>query len=187
MTPELDTSTIQAGELSGLERELYSEIDVSPEKRSFWGKAGEVAKDILNVYYKPKEIEKKGKGRIYRGLGVHLFKKIVPTGGDYIHRLLHWKMPPYSLEHSIKNSSDRISGLKSYAIATCAYETLHLAFMASSVPGLVESIQEGDIGKTLHTIGWNVAVNIYPIMLQRYNRARIHNVLDNVQEKTPVR
>ena len=59
MTLKLDTSTIQAEELSDLERQLHSEVDVSPERESFWNKAGGVAKDILNLYYKPKSFERK--------------------------------------------------------------------------------------------------------------------------------
>jgi hypothetical protein len=36
MAPEFDTSIVEVRELSDLERQLYSETDVSSEKESIW-------------------------------------------------------------------------------------------------------------------------------------------------------
>jgi len=184
MMGEGSSATVHGRELSNLENRLYSEARVEDE--SLLHKVGKIAKDVLNLYYAPKEVEKASNGRIYRALGVHLFKRIVPTGGDYVNRLLPCKIPSFSLEFRLKYSSDTASGLESYSFTTCLYETAHLGMIAISMPALVRSVQEGNIGRTMAIVGFNIAINLYPIMLQRYVRARISNVLEHISEKTSV-
>ena len=106
----------------------------------------------LDFYFTPKFFEKSG--RIYELLGVRIFKKFLPTYGDYMLRLTGIRL--------INNGSTET--LKDYETATKIFEMIHLVFCLLYICFSV-------------SILLNLMINIYPIMVQRYNRARIYKIL----------
>src|SRR5262249_41043346 len=69
-------------------------------------------------------------------------------------------------------------GLKAFDVRTRRSEQGHLVWMSVTVPAMLYALLSG--WATL--AGWlflgNLLINVYPIMVQRYNRARIQRCLD---------
>lgn len=123
-----------------------------------------------NWYFKPRKAERWKDGLLYKFLGVHFFKKVVPTLGSYVSRLIRFR--------PIAHASDRKKALEEYEPATRIFESIHLGLQATLYNfNLINAISEGDIDKTISWGALSLCFNIYPIMLQRYNRARIYNAL----------
>lgn len=103
--------------------------------------------------------------RVYRLLGVHHFKKIVPLG-DYWVYLIRLVVPGFRV------ISDKQSALI-WVIFTICVELLHvIAFFIIFAIGLVD-IVNGRFLSAAFTAVLNLFVNVYPIMVQRFNRARL--------------
>ena len=176
MTPELATPNIE--EVSDLERTLYTtDIDVSiqetEEKGGFFQRVADSVNGAIDSYFKPKSFERWDDGKIYRWLGVKHFKKILPTGGDYVARWIGWR--------PIANASSKEEGLRDYEKLTRSLELIHSVLFPLYTTSMIQDLTDGD----LESAGWmlikNLAVNVYPIMVQRYNRARIYNALDRIE------
>ena len=176
MALKLDTSAFKIGGLSDLERQLHSEADTPFERESFWHKAGDIGKYILDLYFKPKSFERSGK--IYEALGVRQFKKFM-FNGDYMNALLKKFDHNYKLIRNKSYARDR-------EVATRIFEGVHIGGCSIMVYCLIYSLADGDYKNAAINTALNTVVNIYPTMLQRYNRARIYNILDLAQKKTPL-
>lgn len=116
---------------------------------------------LADLYFTPRFWERSGK--LYELLGIRFFKKYLPTTGDLMQRKV-WRR---------KTLGDgRTKTLKSYERTTRMCEVTHLIFFFAYfslflVPG----------NTTLDVVS-NLLVNVYPIMLQRYNRARLYRVFE---------
>ncbi len=99
--------------------------------------------------------------KIYKYLGVKIYKKIVPTSGDIIFRLIGARW--------IKGYS-RIS-LETYRTDNIGCEIIHLFFFCLYLPPTFMTWQ------WLTWTIFNIFVNIYPIMTQRYLRFRVDTIL----------
>ncbi len=158
---------LREDDLSDLEKELQVEGTTEKDARSLLGK-------IANFYFTPKQIEKWRNGKIYEWLGVHKYKKYLPTMGDIVSRKLGW--------HPIIGAKNREEGLKNYEISTRQYEKIHLASSIVVTPIIVLTFTiENYIGGGI-SLGFNLVVNYYPILVQRYNRARIYNTLEKMNK-----
>jgi hypothetical protein len=119
-------------------------------------------------YFPPRRFEA---GRFYPLLGIRLFKRYLPTSGDLVSRLRGRKHIDPS------RSGGRRAALARFQQQTQRWELGHLVsgvlLQAWAVVGglLVSPVQ------FWACTGINLVVNIYPVMLQRYNRARIAGVL----------
>ena len=128
-----------------------------------------------NNYFKPQDWERWKDGLVYKCLGVDFFKTVVPTQGRIISKIFDL--------HPIRKAENKEEGLKEYEPWTRLYETVHL------VGGSICTIANGmifidkGIEEALPGIIANLAVNIYPVMLQRYNRAMIYNALEKIEEE----
>lgn len=123
-------------------------------------------------YFKPRKFERWKDGLLYKLLGVHIFKKIVPTCGEYINKLRG--------EHPIANAKTKEEGLKNWERNTRGFETVHLAVALGYLGYIGERLISGNrLAYVAGAIIVNVLFNFYPIMLQRYNRAKIYNALEN--------
>lgn len=107
-------------------------------------------------------------GRFYERLGIRLFKRFA-TKGDYWNRLRRHSDPGF------RNVRDLNSAIE-WEARTRFNEFLHLC---SLVVGLAAMVWLG----FQNEYGWLVAVffgvliwDVYPIMLQRYTRARIWRI-----------
>ena len=160
--------------VSGLEKS-YSELHLFQQNESFWHKADKMAKYVLDLYFKPKPFERNGK--LYRVLGVKRFKKFM-FNGDYMNALLRKIYPKYRL---VKDEDSA----RFWEFCTRIYEGVHLGGCGLMITKIVDRLADTDYkGAAIYT-ALNTVVNIYPIMLQRYNRARIYNVLGRALKNTP--
>lgn len=116
-------------------------------------------------YFQPKAFEKDG--QIYSVFGVHLFRKLLVMVGW--EKLSKQKNPVKNNQTCLElcERNTRISELGHVLIAALVFA---VALAATS------SLQEA---KWL--IGLNVLLNIYPVLLQRYNRPRYRKVLQRMR------
>lgn len=128
----------------------------------------EAARRLGDVWFAPKRFESP---QLYERLGIRTFKKWMPFSGDMVVRHV-WKTG-----RKVTLSVESVERMKK---GTEFPEKLHLAgAFALPIAGVL-------VGQ----IGWanaaNILVNIYPIMLQRYNRIRYQEVLKRMQSRMAV-
>lgn len=131
---------------------------------------------LADWYLRPREFEA---GRLYPLLGVRWYKKAVPSSGEWVSR---WR----GIDRlKIAASGSRRLALQNYDLQARKWEIRHLV---SAIPLQVWAVVGGA------TVGveqfWtcsaiNVVVNIYPIMVQRFNRARIALLLQQQSRPNP--
>lgn len=131
----------------------------------------ERVKKAADWYLQPRGWERWEDGRVYEMLGTDYFKKIVPTWGTYVNDAIEkvWGSDEF---RPTKAHETKEEGLYKHLQWTSRYEMGHLG--ASAVVGGV-MLKEG-VSPDL--VAKQVIFNVYPMLLQRYNRARIHNLLD---------
>ncbi len=132
-------------------------------------------------YFTPRAFEKWREGLIYKCLGVKIFKLFIPETGTFAARRSNWR--------PIANAKTKEEGLRAYEPKTRNYESQHYSRMVywPAVIGtclyVSHCIPSPDpfhsLFKTLGVLATIAAtlIDVYPIMLQRYNRARIYNAL----------
>ena len=112
-------------------------------------------------YYRPGAIA--SARRLYGSLGVRFFKRIAPNG-DLVNRLVRRRDPGYRV---LGGRTD----LPGFLEGTRNAERGHLVFL---LMGLFTAVYAARIGwyrwALFLTLG-NAVFNLYPVMLQRYNRA----------------
>lgn len=125
-------------------------------------------------YFKPRSFELRRNGRIYILLGARIYKKFVPTSGDKITRLR-------GIDRlKIVKSGGRRQALENYEKQTRKWEWRHLisAILLQSWAVGAE-IEFGNHNFVISTL-INLFVNLYPIMVQRFNRVRITHILSDM-------
>src|SRR5258706_15766097 len=129
---------------------------------------------IADAWFEPKSFEQYP--GLYENLGVKEFKKYMPISGDLIYRLV-WKkfgeldmVKPHSLE-----------SLKTMENFTRFYEATHLAGFAVMSAEMGATFAHHDISGTLFLGLLNALANIYPIMVQRYNRIRLFKTIKRME------
>ena len=121
-------------------------------------------------YFEPRRIEHAANGRLYVLLGVRLFKRYLPTSGDLISRIRgRRRIAPMG--------SELVSSLLQYEKQTKSWEARHIFGALSMLALTWWSIAVHDKGSWPVLLGANLLINGYPIMLQRYNRARVRSLL----------
>jgi glycosyl-4,4'-diaponeurosporenoate acyltransferase len=135
-------------------------------------------------YFPTRPVER---GRLYPLLGVRIFKKYLPTSGDVVSRRRGIK------RIKLREAGGRQAALANFEQQSRRWEFGHLVsailLQAWAVVGglLVSPVQ------FWACTGINLVVNIYPVMLQRYNRARVAGVMsagarpNNSSKPTPLR
>ena len=133
---------------------------------------------LILTYFKPKACEIIGDRIIYEFIGIKIFKKFLPTTGDLVRR----KRKIIQIRISKK---ERIHELYKYELKTRNYEWRHWIGI------LLFIILTLSMGRKLTLFDWiflptlNTLVNVYPILLQRYNRIRILQTLKNNNLSSP--
>lgn len=136
----------------------------------------QVVKKVTDAWFEPKSFEQNPE--VYEKLGVRTFKKWMPTTGDVVHRVF-WKR--LGMGDFVKPNS--IESLKNYETFTRVYEGIHLSFLAVGAATLAANLQAGNIEAAAFTAGINTLVNVYPILVQRYNRSRLYNAINKMEAK----
>lgn len=126
-------------------------------------------KDVATWYFRPRNFES---GALYPGVGVRLYKKVVPSSGEWVSRLR-------GIDRlKLAATGSRRVALQNYELQTRRWEGRHMAsamllqawaFIGGATIGVEQFWWSSAI---------NLLVNIYPIMVQRFNRARIALILE---------
>jgi hypothetical protein len=103
--------------------------------------------------------------RIYRWLGVHWFRAVVPDG-DVANRLRRMREPGYRVVRSR-------GFVEAMWARTVAGERSHLVLLLFGAGSAGIAAAVGWHGWAGYLAGANVLVNLYPVLLQRYTRARL--------------
>lgn len=158
--------------LSDLERELHAET--SPlDRRNFVNKT-------TDWYFMPKSFEKNR--RLYEALGVRHFKKLyAETCRKLVKKLFGTGRDDFVNNYLIWDFSE--DGLRKFDYATRINEGIHLLVTALFTNATIDYISNGEYGMAVLETGLNLVLGIYPILTQRYNRARIYNTLERMQER----
>jgi glycosyl-4,4'-diaponeurosporenoate acyltransferase len=141
--------------------------------KEFLPRPKNVMENIANWYFTPFNFEKFHNGRIYELLGVRLFKYFLPTGGDLVQR--------WTGIHEIRGGAD--TDLSRYEPVTRFREMAHVIGAAMTTSLTIAAFALNSISVASFSIGVNLFVNIYPIMVQRYNRTRINSILLRREER----
>ena len=123
---------------------------------------------LADDYFKPKSFEKSG--RLYEALGVRGFQKLYfMTLGKLVEGLCGQKP-------GLSDISDE--SLENYENFTRGLEMIHLPLAAVCSPLVIRLFANGDYKLGAINLAIQALVNYYPIMLQRYNRARVYRILE---------
>jgi len=127
----------------------------------------------IEGYLEPKPFESEA---FYEKLGVRQFKKYMPTTGDWVTKNL-WKWPDQV------NKSTSVGDFKKARQWMKTTELMHSVgfYTVLILDGVVVGM--GEIAPALVVGALNMVVNAYPIMVQRYNRLRINNILDKIEKR----
>jgi Glycosyl-4,4'-diaponeurosporenoate acyltransferase len=120
------------------------------------------------AYYRVHGFERSG--RVYELLGVRWFRHIVPDG-DFANRWRRRREPGHRV---ISNRA----GAQAFLIRYLASERSHLVLLLAGFATSAYAWRIGWNGWAWYLFAANVAANVYPILLQRYTRARITRLTD---------
>lgn len=124
-----------------------------------------------DTYFEPRSWERWRDGRLYELAGVHHLKK---ARGPLLYEAL-------GMDRPIAGSDDKVEGIKNTLFTTYAAEAWHTPFV---VWGAVDTAARLATGQSPDPIVVGAtAINGYASMLQRYNRARAYNHLDEHAEE----
>lgn len=106
---------------------------------------------------------------LYERIGVTQFKKILPLGSFWI-----------NLFNQVFNKNFHIITSRENALIwlafTFAVELLHILALIFSIYFILKFGLENEYFKMLKAILFTSLINIYPILVQRYNRIRIFEI-----------
>ena len=143
------------------------------EKAPPWFK--QVVKRIADAWFDPKSFEQNPE--LYEKLGVRTFKRYMPTSGDLVYRLV-WKR--FGAEDLVKPT---LESMKDYEKYTRLYEGIHLTFLGLGAATMAAQLSSGQIEGAVFTAGINTLVNVYPILVQRYNRSRLYKAINRMESR----
>ena len=118
----------------------------------------------LETILTPKNFESP---ELYEKLGIRTYKKYMPTTGDLMYKYV-WKKLGASNQVTLKPDS-----IEAALSTTTACEKLHYAFLAVYSVAMYHSYESGNMAGLAVNTALNTLINVYPIMLQRYNRMRL--------------
>ncbi|MBI4448178.1 hypothetical protein HY643_04300 [Candidatus Woesearchaeota archaeon] len=132
---------------------------------------------ITEWYFEPKSFEKSGK--LYEYLGIKYFKKLVMGTTGKLRKMLGDGKEPSNYFIGEKRNSE---SLKQFEKGSRLNERIHGPLTLFFLPLLAYSLGEDHYGTAIFN-GLNILLNGYLTMLQRYNRARVYNVLERRNKK----
>lgn len=111
-------------------------------------------------------------GRVYITLGVRFFGLLVPNGGG-INRIVR----PFQPDYRVVRSRGSIADLET---RTRGAELFHMAILITILPSAIYAILLGWAAYGVMLTLPNIPLHVYPILLQRYTRARIERFSQHV-------
>lgn len=125
--------------------------------------------------------------KLYEHLGIRTFKKYMPTTGDLVRRHVWSKLVQNGSEPGGYPAEEtREINLEKLVKFTKITEIIHLGGFAmyGALATAGEVMGSGDTRSNVVAAvlaGFNLPVNIYPILLQRYNRLRAYRLLERIR------
>lgn len=107
-------------------------------------------------------------GRVYAALGVRRFRNVVAYGGPMV-RLMR-RIDPESYTRLNKST------LAERERRTRKTEKIHCALLLGTIPAAVWAVLQREYWFAAYLLAANIPMNIYPILLQRYTRARLERM-----------
>jgi hypothetical protein len=133
---------------------------------------GHFLQRVLCRYFYPNALEMWRGGLLYKLSGVHLFGKIIPTGGVLVRRVTKARMAPYTL------AGISLEDARAFYYRACVFETLHLPFLLTLLLLSVYRAANGRLDLALENSVVNLVANVYPVMHHRRTRMRIVQLLN---------
>ncbi|MCB0647713.1 MAG: hypothetical protein KDC49_13685 [Saprospiraceae bacterium] len=124
----------------------------------------------MKNYFKPEVFEFVENKTIYDFVGIKVFKKYLPFTGDIARKWANKKQ--INLDRTTRNEE-----LYRYELETRKNEMRHLFALIAFVLLIFIIDKKLNVFDVIFLTTLNLVLNIYPIMLQRYNRIRIIKVL----------
>jgi hypothetical protein len=129
----------------------------------FIGTAACVAPLLLpRSYFRPRPFERP---QTYRAVGIRVFRYFAPDG-DWVNRKVRRYDPSYRV---IRTRSDIATHIKSSNMG----ERMHLSLLIAGLLTGLFSMSLGEMWFAVWITFGNVVFNLYPILHQRYKRARL--------------
>jgi hypothetical protein len=122
---------------------------------------------LPNFYHRLRPLE--ADGSLYRSLGVRFFKRFV-VDGDYMNRAKRAKRPGYCV---IRTRSDALEREQ----LSRTTETAHLFHLLLLIPAIVLAERAGRLIFAAAMTALLIGFDLYPVLLQRYNRARVRRIV----------
>jgi hypothetical protein len=120
------------------------------------------------------KLQLSGRTAFYKMLGVHLFKKFA-TNGDIINRKIRASHPEHKMVANIP-------GIRMKLAETYLTEQIHATLLVLCIfTGIYSFVVGANATGVLITAG-NLIFNVYPILLQQYNRLRYQRVLSRADD-----
>lgn len=157
--------------ISGIEEPSELEVTLYKEKEREKGIIGK----ITEVYFRPKSFEKSC--RLYDILGVRLFKKLVMGTFGNLLKLMGGHRKGGSFSYFVSQTDRNLKELKRFESGTRFNELVHTPLMYSLGYSALEDFSKGNFEGGLFCVSVAV-INAYCVMLQRYNRARVYNTIE---------
>lgn len=149
-------------------------VESTPEAEQAPDWLKETSKKIADAWFDPKSFESQ---ETYEKIGIRTFKKFMPSCGDYVYRYV-WKK--FGASDWVKPGD--IESLKRMQFFTRVYETVHVSFLALGVGVIASQLSEGNVNSAAFAAVINTLVNVYPIMVQRYNRLRLYRNINKMEK-----
>jgi len=121
-------------------------------------------------YFAPRSFEFWRGGRAYELVGIRAFKCYLPTSGDLVSR---WRGKRWVCWIGRRTAES----LSAHERRTRIWEARHIFGLASMLALTWWSIEVKGKGSWVALLVANLLINGYPIMLQRYNRARLNGLV----------
>jgi len=115
--------------------------------------------------------------RLLERLGVRAFKRVT-TNGDLVNRWGRRREPDYRVVRDAESAAE-------WAEKAREAERNHWVFLSMGALSAVYAARLGWYGWTAGLVFSNVVFNVYPILLQRYNRLRVRRLLSGGPEAAP--
>lgn len=132
-------------------------------------------KTVTDAWFDPKSFEQHP--GFYERFGIRKFKRFVPTSGDLVNKLV-WKK--FGEDDSVKLN---LASLKDAEKFTRYAETIHMVYFGVMNAMAGQYFAQGELSMASVTAVLNVLGNVYPVMLQRYNRIRLYRAMSNLEER----
>jgi len=154
---------------------LSSELDSFPIPEKIPGWFRKTVKRVSNAWFDPKSFESP---ELYEKLGIKVYKKYLPTSGDLMLRHV-WKR--LFKEGFLKNGS--IEELEKLRDTTKLYEAIHTGAFGLYTGLNAYALSSNRISLSVFLGISNLLQNVYPIMLQRYNRLRVSKIINRKEKR----